>query len=44
MPVKSRFRAYYPPTQKELEQLWREALFALDASALLNRLYAAKRG
>lgn len=34
--MKKVFSAYYPPTQEELQLLWKSAVFALDSNVLLN--------
>ncbi|MEQ8787538.1 MAG: PIN-like domain-containing protein [Pirellulaceae bacterium] len=34
--MKSKFQAYYRPTDDEFKHLWNEATFALDANVLLN--------
>ena len=34
--MKKTFDCFYPPTQKELDRLWKKAVIAFDASALLN--------
>src|SRR6266446_547589 len=34
--MRKKFLGYYKPTQNELTKMWREAIFVIDTSVLLN--------